>query len=172
MPQVEVAFDLDKNGILHVSAKDLGTGKEQKIRIESSSGLSSAEVDRMKKDAEQFAGEDKKKRELVEARNKADQMAYQTEKMLKEHGDKLGAADKAPLEAAIAKVREKAKEDDAAAITQALDELEKASHAMAQHLYKSAGPAPGGQPGGQPGPAPSGDKGKDDVIDAEFEVKK
>lgn len=169
MPQVEVTFDLDKNGILNVSAKELGTGKEQKIRIESSSGLSSAEVDRMKKDAESFAAEDKKKRELVEARNKADQVAYQTEKMLKEHGDKLGASDKAPLEAAVAKVREKAKGDDAVAINQALDELEKASHAMAQHLYKAAGPGASPQPGGA---APGGEKGKDDVIDAEFEVKK
>lgn len=169
MPQIEVTFDIDHNGILNVSAKDKGTGKEQKIRIESSSGLSSAEVERMRRDADQYAAEDKKKRELVEARNRADQMCYQLEKMMKDQGEKLSEADKAPLTAAIAKARDKAKGDDVTAINQALSELETASHAMAQHLYKSAaasGPAAG------PGPAPAGDKGKDDVIDAEFEVKK
>jgi molecular chaperone DnaK len=171
LPQIEVAFDIDHNGILHVSAKDLGTGKEQKIRIESSSGLSSAEVDRMRQDADAHAAEDKRKRELVEARNQADQVSYQMEKMLKEHGDKLTEADKGPILSALEKVRDKAKGDDAAAIKQAIAELEQASHAMAQHLYKQAGTR--GGPG--EGPTTDGAKaagGKDDVIDAEFEVKK
>ncbi|HMP03197.1 MAG TPA: molecular chaperone DnaK [Gemmatales bacterium] len=169
MPQIEVTFDIDHNGILNVSAKDKGTGKEQRIRIESSSGLSQGDVERMRRDAEQFAAEDKKKRELVEARNRADQMCYQLEKMMKDQGDKLGESDKAPLTAAIAKVREVAKGEDAAAINQALTELEAASHAMAQHLYKQAASGPAGA-GPEPGPAPEGKK--DDVIDAEFEVKK
>lgn len=170
MPQVEVAFDIDHNGILHVSAKDLGTGKEQKIKIESSSGLSSSEVDKMRRDAESHASDDKKKRELIEARNHADQMVYQMEKMLKEHGDKLSAGDKGPIQSSIDKLKETMKGDDPAAIKQAMDDLQKASHAMAQHLYKQA--APGAAPGADGPTSPAGDKGKDDVIDAEFEVKK
>jgi molecular chaperone DnaK len=169
VPQVEVAFDIDANGILHVSAKDLGTGKEQKVKIETSSGLSQNEVERMRKDAESHAAEDKRKRELVDARNQADQMAYQLEKMVKEQGEKLSESDKAPLTGAIEKVRKAAKGDDLAAIKQAVGELEQASHALAQHLYKQTGPkaeAGGAAPGG------GGKGGKDDVIDAEFEVKK
>ncbi len=175
LPQIEVAFDIDHNGILHVSAKDLGTGKEQKIKIESSSGLSSTEVDKMRKDAEEHAAEDKKKRELIEARNEADQKVYQMEKMLKEHADKLSDSDKAPIQSAMEKVRERAKGDDAAAIKQAISDLEQASHAMAQHLYQQAGTR-GGPGAGRTtdGAGPEGQKegGKDDVIDAEFEVKK
>jgi molecular chaperone DnaK len=174
LPQIDVTFDIDHNGILHVSAKDKGTGKEQKIKIESSSGLSSNEIDNMRKDAESHAAEDKKKRELVDARNQGDAMAYQMEKMLKEHGDKLSDSDKAPIKSAIEKVREKAKGDDAAAIKQAISELEQAAHAMSQHLYKQAGPQGPGP--GAAGPSEDGkgkDAGKpDDVIDAEFEVKK
>jgi molecular chaperone DnaK len=172
MPQIEVAFDIDHNGILHVSAKDLGTGKEQKIKIESSSGLNSAEIENMRKDAESHAAEDKKKRELAEARNHADQMAYQMERMLKEHGEKLSESDKAPIKSAIEKVRERAKGDDTGAIKQAIGELEQAAHAMSQHLYKQAGPQ-GGPGAGQSPDGKSKDSGKpDDVIDAEFEVKK
>ncbi len=177
LPQIEVAFDIDHNGILHVSAKDLGTGKEQKIKIESSSGLSSAEVERMRQDAESHAAEDKKKRELVEARNHADQVVYQMEKTLKEHGDKLSDADKTPITAAMEKVKTQAKGDDAAAIKQAISELEQASHAMAQHLYQQAGtrggtgPGPDGPSGGRQPPGDGAGK-PDDVIDAEFEVKK
>jgi molecular chaperone DnaK len=170
IPQIEVAFDIDHNGILHVSAKDLGTGKEQKIRIESSSGLSSDEVDRMRKDAESHAAEDRRKRELIEARNQADQVVYQLEKTLKEHGDKLSEGDKGPIQSAIVKVKEAAKGDDAAAIKRAIADLEQASHAMAQHLYKQAGTR------GPTAAEASGDgakgSGKEDVIDAEFEVKK
>jgi molecular chaperone DnaK len=175
MPQIEVAFDIDHNGILHVSAKDLGTGKEQKIRIESSSGISAADVEKMRREAELHADEDKNRRDLIDARNKADQMVYQIEKLLKDNADKISDADKAPIQSAVERVKQAASKDDLAAINQAVAELETASHAMAQHLYSKGQAAPGG-PG--PGAQPSGDghtgggKGKDDVIDAEFEVKK
>jgi molecular chaperone DnaK len=172
LPQIEVAFDIDANGILHVSAKDLGTGKEQKIRIESSSGISQADVERMRREAESHADEDKKKRELIDARNQADQMIWQLEKLLKDNADKISEPDKAPIKAAIEKVKQAASKDDVNAIKQAIGELEQASHAMAQHLYKQQPP---GGAGAAPGGAPPGDgqgKGKDDVIDAEFEVKK
>jgi molecular chaperone DnaK len=170
MPQIEVAFDIDANGILNVSAKDLGTAKEQRIRIESSSGLSQADVDKMRRDADSHATEDKRRRELVDTRNAADQMIYQIEKLLKENADKVSDTDKRPIEAAIEKVRTAAKGDDPAAIKQAVGELEQASHALAQHLYRQPGAAAAGA-------APSGDgqstgAGKEDVIDAEFEVKK
>src|SRR5262249_30145937 len=135
MPQIEVAFDIDANGILHVSAKDLGTGKEKKIRIESSSGLSQAEVEKMRREAESHADEDKRKHELIDARNHADQMVYQMEKVLKDNAAKISDADKAPIQAAIERVKSVAKGDDAAAIKRAIDELQQASHAMAQHLY-------------------------------------
>ena len=174
-PQIEVAFSIDANGILNVSAKDLGTGKEKKIRIESSSGLSQAEVDKMRRDAESHADEDKRKREIIDARIQADQMVWQMEKLLKENAGKLSDADKAPIQSAIDKVKQAAKGDDLNAIKQAVGELEQASHAMAQHLYSKG--APGSGPSGLGPEAPSGDghpkgQGKDDVIDAEFEVKK
>jgi molecular chaperone DnaK len=175
VPQIEVTFDIDANGILHVSAKDLATSKEKKIRIESSSGLTQADVEKMRRDAEQHADEDKRKRELIDARNHADQMVYQMEKLLKDNADKLSDADKAPIQAAIEKVKQAASRDDANAIKQAIGELEQASHAMAQHLYSKQG-APAGAAASS-GAAPSGEdgagkSGKDDVIDAEFEVKK
>jgi molecular chaperone DnaK len=182
VPQIEVTFDIDANGILHVSAKDLGTSKEKKIRIESSSGLSQSDVDSMRREAEEHAGEDKKRRELIDARNEADQRIYHLEKLLKENADKIGEADRAPIQAAIEKVKQAASRDDANAIKQAIGELEQASHAMAQHLYHkgpgSEGPGaegPGPRPSGPGTPPPSdgsGKTGKDDVIDAEFEVKK
>lgn len=172
MPQIEVAFDIDHNGILNVSAKDLGTGKEQKIRIEASSGLNSAEIEKMRKDAELHADEDKKKRELAETRNQSEQMAYQTEKLIKDMGDKLAENDKAPITAAIERVRTAAKGEDVAAMKQALDALQQASHAMSQQLYKSAQPSASPEAPGAGGASPASDKGKDDVIDAEYEVKK
>jgi molecular chaperone DnaK len=175
MPKIEVSFDIDHNGILHVSAKDLGTGKEKKIRIESSSGLSQGDVDKMRREADSHADEDRKKRELIDARNKADQIIYQMEKMLKEHAAKITDADRAPIQAAIEKLKQVASKDDPRAIEQAIDELQQASHAMAQHLYRdqaAAGARPGSGPE-EPGAGPNTDaKGKDDVIDAEFEVKK
>jgi molecular chaperone DnaK len=174
MPQIEVAFDIDHNGILNVSAKDLGTGKEQKIRIESSSGLNQSEIDKMRRDAEDHASDDKKKRELAETRNQAEQMAYQTEKLIKDMGDKLAENDKAPISSAIERVRTAAKGEDVQAMKQAMEALQQASYAMSQQLYKSQQAQPGGQPGPQPsGAAPGGsEKGKEDVIDAEYEVKK
>jgi len=177
VPKIEVAFDIDHNGILHVSAKDLGTGKEQKIRIESSSGLSQAEVERMRKEAESHADEDKQRRELIDARNKAEHMVYEMEKLLKDNAAKLSDSDKAPIQSAIEKVKQAASRDDANAINQAISELQQASYAMSQHLYGQQGGGPGAAGGPTGGPeAPSGDghggAGKEDVIDAEYEVKK
>jgi molecular chaperone DnaK len=169
LPQIEVKFDLDQNGILNVSAKDLGTGKEQKVRIEQSSGLSDDEIKRMQRDAEEHAAEDKRVRELAEARNRADQMAYQVEKTIKENGDKLRDSDKAPLESAIAKVREAAQGEDLAAIRSTTEALEQAWRAFDKVLYEAAkkgGAADGGATGGDAGAKP-----EDDAIDAEFEVK-
>ncbi len=168
-PQIEVSFDIDHNGILNVSAKDIGTGKEKKIRIESSSGISAGEVERMRREAESHADDDKRKRELIDARNKADQMIYQTEKMLKEPG--LGEADKSPLQAAIDKLKQVASKDDVNAINSAISELEQAQSAMAAHIHnkkQQEGAGPGAAPGGDGAAKP----GKDDVIDAEYEVKK
>src|SRR5262245_49802021 len=170
VPQVEVTFDIDANGILHVSAKDLGTQKENKIRIEQSSGMNKDEVERMKRDAEVHADEDKKKRELADARNEAENKIFQLEKLFKESADKIPEADKAPILRAIDKVKEAVKANDLAAIKSATAELDQASGAMAQHLYKQAGQTPG--PTAGPTPEPGKKPGGDDVIDAEYEVKK
>jgi len=172
-----VSFDIDQNGILNVSAKDLGTGKEAKVTIEQSSGLDEATITQMQRDAEAHAAEDKRKRELAELRNQADAMAFQLEKSMKEHADKLKEGDKEPLEKAIAKVRETAKGEDPAAIKSAIEELEQASHAFSKTLYESAqqaggDAAAGAAAGEQAGGAGSSDSGDDDVVDAEFEVKK
>ncbi len=165
-PQVEVTFDLDANGILNVQAKDLGTGKENKIRIEQSSGLNASEIEKMKRDAEIHADDDKKKREFAEARNEGENKVFQIEKLLKESGDKISEADKAVVEKAVDKVKAALKGTDANAVKTAVSELETAAQAMAQHL-NSQGAAPGG------GATPSGaEKKNDDVIDAEYEVKK
>jgi len=178
-PKIEVSFDIDHNGILNVSAKDTATGKEKKIRIESSSGLSQGEVEKMRREAESHADDDKKRRELIDARNKADQMIYQMEKTLKDNAGKLSEGDKAPIQSAIEKLKQVASKDDVAAINTAIGELEQASHAMAQHLYGRGQAGPGGAGPGAEAPGAGGaadgdsrSKGKDDVIDAEFEVKK
>ena len=185
VPKIEVAFNIDANGILNVTARDQGTGKEQTIRIESSGGLSKDEIDRMQRDAESHASEDKKKRELVEARNTAEQRVYQLEKLLEEHKDKLGDSDKTALRAAIDKVNEAKKSDDVAAINRAVDELSRASQAMSEHLYSAGGPGAGAGPGPGHGhgtgtgpgssASPNGGDGSqkpEDVIDVEFEEKK
>jgi molecular chaperone DnaK len=176
LPQIEVSFNIDANGILNVSAKDLGTGKQQSVKIESSAGLSEKEIERMRKDAESHADEDRKKRELAEARNMADSRSYEMQKLLKEHGDKLSDSDKQAVQQAIDNVKEKAKGEDAAAIKQAIDDLQQASHALAAHLYRQTGPtstAGPDQSGDGGAPKAPGTGGKDDgVIDAEFEVKK
>jgi molecular chaperone DnaK len=179
VPQIEVKFDIDANGILHVSAKDLGTGKEQTVRIEQSSGLSDDQISQMQKDADAHAEEDKRKRQLAEERNKADTMCWSMEKLLKEHDAKLGAADKEAVQKAIEKTREAAKTDDLERIKSATNELEQASHALSKTLYEKAGvpPTNGGPAGATPGAdatagaAPGSTGGDDDTIDAEFEVK-
>ena len=179
MPQIEVAFDIDANGILHVSAKDKGTGKEQSIEIKSSSGLSEDEVKKMQKDAEAHAEEDKRLRALVDKRNQADALVYQLQGTLKEHGSKLAPADRTRIDDAIKEVQEAIKADDVARIDRAVDALNQASHSLAQMLYQqqAAGAGPSGphppQDAGGPQAGPQGGKGKgdDDVIDAEYEVK-
>jgi molecular chaperone DnaK len=170
-PKVEVSFDLDANGVLSVSAKDLGTGKQQSIRIEGSSGLNKDEVERMKRDAELHAEEDKKKREFADAKNEAENRIHLIEKTMKEAGDKITESDKSPINAAIQKVKDAIGRNDLAALKAATGELEATSSAMAQHLYSKAGGQPGAGP--TPEPSPSDKKGGgDDVIDAEYEVKK
>jgi molecular chaperone DnaK len=186
VPQIEVTFDIDANGILNVAAKDKGTGKEQNIVIKSSSGLEKEEVEKMKREAEAHAEEDRRARDLIEKRNKADSLVYQVERTLKEHGAKIGAADRAKIETAVKEVREALKGEDAARIENASEALTQASYAIAQMLYQQAGPTagagagPGSRAGGGPdasaagGPRgePRAGKGKgDDVIDAEYEVK-
>ncbi len=179
MPQIEVKFDIDANGILNVSAKDLGTGKEQTVRIEQSSGISEEEIEKMSKDAAAHAEEDKRKRALAEQRNQADSMCWQLEKLIKEHDAKLAAGDKEAVSKAIEKTREAAKGDDLDRIKAAVHELEQASHALSKTLYEkagaqAAGAAPGATagPGPEPGAKPSAPSGgDDDAIDAEFEVK-
>lgn len=138
VPQIEVTFDIDANGILHVSAKDLGTGKEQKITITASSGLSKDEVERMRKDAESHAEDDKKRREEVETRNEADNAVYRSEKMLKENGDKISGDDKAKIEKAVSEVKDALKGSDASAIKSASEKLNEAWQAVSAELYKAA----------------------------------
>ena len=174
VPQIEVKFDIDANGILNVSAKDLGTGKEQTVRIEQSSGLSEEEIENMRKDADSHAEEDKKKRELAEVRNQAESMCFQLEKLIKEHADKLSDADKEAVNQAIEKTREAAKGDDTEKIKSAINELEQASHALSKTLYQTADAQPDAAAAGAETPQEgagetSGDD--DDAIDAEFEVK-
>jgi molecular chaperone DnaK len=173
VPQIEVTFDIDANGILNVAAKDLGTSKEQKITITASSGLIKDEIDRMVKDSERYADEDKTRREEIEVRNQLDSLCYQTEKMLNENREKLPIAELGNLEAAIAAGKEALKSEEVTKQREALDQLTKASHKLAELLYQQAqskqtaagGPGQGsGQAEGQPQGAPEGD-----VVDAEFE---
>ena len=170
VPQIEVKFDLDSDGILNVSAKDVASGKEQTVRIEQSSGLSDEKIDEMRKDAESHAEEDRQKREVVETRNKAEAMCFELEKMIKENEDQLSDADKDPLEASIKKTREAAAKGDVNATKAAITELEQASHALSKTLYEAtsqAGAAAEGPAEGNGAESAAGD----DVIDADFEVK-
>jgi molecular chaperone DnaK len=180
MPQVEVSFDIDANGIVHVSAKDLGTGKEQSIRITASSGLSDDEIKKMVREAESHAEEDKKRRETIEARNQLDSLIYQTEKSLGEHGESVDAAAKLQVETAVAEAK-KVFEDqnaDAEALKRASSELSKSSHKLAEAMYaKAAQSQPGGSADGGDGTGGAGASGgdgprKDDVVDADFEEVK
>ncbi len=169
IPQIEVSFDIDANGIVNVQAKDLGTGKEQKITITSSSGLGKEEVDKMMREAEAHADDDKKRREEIETRNRADQAVYAGERMIKDAGDKLSAADRSAVESAMEDLKKASAGTDAAAITQAMDALTKVQHSAAESLYKNAQSGGGGAGGGSAeGSAtqPSGEK-QGDVIDAE-----
>jgi molecular chaperone DnaK len=175
LPQIEVTFDIDQNGILNVRAKDKTTSKEASVRIEDSAGLSDADISRMQKDAELHADEDKRKRELADTRNQAEHQCFQLEKMMHEHGDKLSAADKEPLQRSIEKVRQLAKGEDVSAMKSALSDLEQAAQAVGKMLYQRAQPtgaASGGErpSGGSPGYTGSS-SGGDEPIDAEFEVK-
>ena len=177
MPQIEVVFDIDANGIVHVSAKDLGTGKEQKIRIETSSGFSEDEIKGMVKDAEEHAAEDKTRREEIELRNQADSLVYSTEKTLKEHGDSLDAADRSAIEGAISTLKETLKGGDAAAIKRDMEALQQASYKLAEKMYAGAQTAQAGAAGasagaaGATGGASGGDADQDDdVVDADYEV--
>ena len=179
VPQIEVTFDIDANGIVHVSAKDLGTGKEQSIKITASSGLTESEIQKLVKEAEAHAEEDKKKKELIEARNQADSMAYSVEKNIKEFGDKVDAAEKARIEDAIVKVKKAIEGDDIDAIKSAQEELTNASHKLAEAMYAKAGASQAGagaDTGAHGGPSaeqPGAAKKDDDVVDADFEeVKK
>lgn len=170
VPQIEVKFDIDQNGILKVSAKDLGSGKEANVRIEQSSGLSKDEIESMRRDAEEHAEEDRKQFELAEARNKAENQIYQLEKLISEQGESLSEADREPLGKAIEKLREALKSDNLADIRSASSELEQASQAFSKVLYEKSAAAGKADAGGTAAESTAG--GDDDAIDAEFEVKK
>ena len=174
VPQIEVTFDIDANGIVNVSAKDLGTGKEQHITITSSTNMSKDDIDKAVREAEQFAAEDKKQREAADTRNQADQMVFQTEKALEEMGGKMDAGDRSNIESALGKLKETLKGSDIEAIKNATEELQKAFYAVSEKLYQ--------QQGGQAGPGPDmgganfgggqagGSNGGDDVVDADYTV--
>jgi molecular chaperone DnaK len=178
VPQIEVTFDIDANGMVNVSAKDLGTGKEQKITITASSGLSKDEVERMMKDAESHAEDDKRRKEEIEARNKADQAVYGAEKMLLDMGPKLASSDKAAVETAIDQLKSAISANDIAGMNRALEQLTQAQHRAAEALYKNAGAQAGSEGAqgsqGAPGAGSEGSAGsagsqgsQGDVIDAE-----
>jgi len=166
VPQVEVTFDIDANGIVNVSAKDKGTGKEQQIRIQASGGLSDTDIEKMVKDAEAHAEEDKKRKAQVEAKNQAEALLHATEKALAEHGDKVGETERRGIENAMADLREALKGDDAEAIRAKSNALGQASMKLGEAMYAQAQP---GQAGGD-GSAPGAGQGaaKEDVVDAEF----
>jgi len=183
IPQIEVTFDIDANGIVHVNAKDLGTGKEQSIKISAPKKLSKEEIDKFVKEAEKFASEDEKRKEEVDVRNQADTLAYTTEKSLKEFGDKVSESDKKNIEEKLAALKEALKGSDAAKMKSAMEELTTASHKMAEEIYKKhsqhgagagagaenvGGADAGARPQEEPQTEKEGAGSKDDVIDAEF----
>ncbi len=175
VPQIEVTFDLDANGILSVSAKDMGTGKEQSIKITASSGLTDEEIEKMTKDAELHAEEDKKRKELVEARNSADALVHATEKSLKDLGDKVDEETRKNVEKEIENVKSVMQGDDTAAIKAAIEALTTASHKLAELMYAQASQGtPDGAAGaaGGAGADPKKDDGDDDVVDADYEEVK
>jgi molecular chaperone DnaK len=173
VPQIEVTFDLDANGILHVTGKDLGTNKEQSIKITASSGLSEEEIEKMQKDAELHAEEDKKRKELVEAKNQGDSLIYATEKSLKDLGDKVDSETKGNVEKEIENLKKALEGEDKEAIKQAIEALTQASHKLAEIMYSQAQQAqPGAEPGAGAGQAAGEEKKDDDVVDADFEEVK
>ena len=176
-PQVEVTFDIDANGILHVTAKDRATGKEQKIRIEASSGLSEQEIEKMVKDADSHAEEDRRTKEKIEARNQLDSLIYQVEKDTKEWGDKVTADSKQKLDSALERGRKALKQDDLTEITGARDELMQAFSAAGQQFYQAQASQQQGQPDMQTETADAGatagagaSRGADDVVEADYEI--
>ena len=175
IPQIEVSFDIDANGIVHVSAKDLATGRDQSIRIESSSGLSEDEIQQMVKDAEEHSTEDQRRREEIDLRNNADALLYSTEKTVREHGDKVSEDERKRIEDAIEKLREALKGSDSGAIRSAVDELQQAGHKLAEEMYKQAAASSADEPGGdgggdQAGPAEDVSGADEDVTDADYRV--
>jgi len=162
VPQIEVTFDIDANGIVKVSAKDLGTGKEANIAITASTNMSKEDIDKAVREAEEFAAEDKARREEVDTHNEADQMAYQTEKTLNELGDKIDASEKASIQSAVDNLKELNKGTDIAAIKNAIEEVKKAFYAVSEKLYQQANPQ-GGAEGGYTQP-------DDGVVDADYET--
>ena len=170
MPQVEVTFDIDANGILHVLAKDKATGKEQKIRIEASSGLSDAEIDKMVKDAEKNAADDKRKREEIDTKNRLDTLTYQVEKESKEWADKVPEELRTRLTIAVERARKAHRGDDMNEIKGALDELSAAFQAAGQAVYAASNAQQNAAPGAAPGDAPAGEAKKDDVVEADYEI--
>jgi molecular chaperone DnaK len=186
IPQIEVSFDIDANGIVHVAAKDLGTNKEQSIRITAPKKLSKEEIEKMVKDAEKFAAEDTKRKEEVEVTNQADTLAYATEKALKDYGDKVSQTERAEIEAKLNDLKSAIKDKNVERIKKNMEELSKASHKLAEEIYKQtaakqqqqAGPGPGAgsqqgeaQPAQEEEPKPRG-KDKEDIIDADFKEEK
>jgi molecular chaperone DnaK len=180
MPQIEVTFDIDANGIVNVSAKDKATGKEQQIRIQASGGLSEADIDKMVKDAEAHAAEDKKQRELVEAKNHADGLIHTTERTMTEAGDKVSAEDRAAVESAVQALKDVVTGEDAEAIKAKTEALAQVAMKLGEALYKAQpgdaaaggpGPGAGDHPGGGPGAGHpgGGGHGSDKVVDADFE---
>jgi len=177
IPQIEVTFDIDANGILHVSAKDLATGKQQQIRIEAKSGLTDTEIEKMIKEAELHKEEDRKKQELIEVKNEADSMIYSIEKSLKDYGDKINADEKSKIEEAIKNLRSKMNTDNIAEIRTALEELKKASYSMTERIYQEASKQANANAQYQNASSQSqsnsnSDSGKkdDSVVDADYEV--
>jgi len=179
MPQIEVTFNIDVNGILTVAAKDKATGKESKTTVEKAGGLSKEEVEKMKREAEAHAAEDKKRRETIEMKNQGDNLVYQTERQMKEHGDKISAGVRSEVESAVNNLKDALKSEDGERIKKSIETVQTAVGKIGQEVYGGAG-APGGQPGGAPGsdratggpnPAEGAKKKDEDVIDAEYEVK-
>ena len=168
VPQIEVTFDIDANGIVHVSAKDLGTGKEQSITITASTNMSKDDIDKAVKDAEQYAAEDKKRREEVDVRNNADQMVFQTEKALGEFGDKVSAEEKSEVETKLSALKEALKSGSVDDIKAKQDDLQKAFYAISEKVYQQAAQAQGQQPGAQPGPDAGAQPKDDGAVDADF----